>query len=203
MSKPTIDWEAVEREYRVGQLSLRALATKHGCTAAAISKKAKEKGWVRDATTEVRERTRAALLTEPRKNNEGGVNGVNTAVNTPTQEDIEVAVQTNLQVISRHRRDIAKGHDIVSMLFMQLEQAATCREEIENLICEETQEDDNARRRSQMLKLVSLPSHAGVLRDLSTALKNLIPLERQAYNLDEQQHEEPYEDRLRRVLGGE
>lgn len=202
MSKPTIDWEAVEREYRVGQLSLRALATKHDCTAAAISKKAKEKGWVRDATAEVRERTRAALLTAPRKE-EAKVNGVNSTVNTPTQEDIEVAVQTNLQVINRHRRDIAKGHDIVSMLFMQLEQAATCREEIENLICEETQEDDNSRRRSQMLKMVSLPSHAGVLRDLSTALKNLIPLERQAYNLDEQQHEEPYEDRLRRVLGGE
>lgn len=203
MSKPTIDWEAVEREYRVGQLSLRALATKHDCTAAAISKKAKEKGWVRDATAEVRERTRAALLTEPRKKSEAGVNGVNAAVNTPTHADIETAVQTNLQVINRHRRDIAKGHDIVSMLFMQLEQAATCRAEIEGLICEETDGDDNSRRRSQMLKLVSLPSHAGVLRDLSTALKNLIPLERQAYSLDEQQHEEPYEDRLRRLLGGE
>lgn len=202
MTAKKIDWEAIEREFRVGQLSLRALATKHECTAAAISKKAKEKGWVRDATAEVRERTRAALLTAPRKE-EAKVNGVNSTVNTPTQEDIEVAVQTNLQVINRHRRDIAKGHDIVSMLFMQLEQAATCREEIENLICEETQEDDNSRRRSQMLKMVSLPSHAGVLRDLSTALKNLIPLERQAYNLDEQQHEEPYEDRLRRVLGGE
>lgn len=202
MTAKKIDWEAIEREFRVGQLSLRALATKHECTAAAISKKAKEKGWVRDATAEVRERTRAALLTAPRKE-EAKVNGVNSTVNTPTQEDIEVAVQTNLQVINRHRRDIAKGHDIVSMLFMQLEQAATCREEIENLICEETQEDDNSRRRSQMLKMVSLPSHAGVLRDLSTALKNLIPLERQAYNLDEQQHEETYEDRLRRLLGGE
>lgn len=199
MTAKKIDWEAIEREFRVGQLSLRALATKHECTAAAISKKAKEKGWVRDATAEVRERTRAALLTAPRKE-EAKVNGGNSTVNTPTQEDIEVAVQTNLQVINRHRRDIAKGHDIVSMLFMQLEQAATCREEIENLICEETQEDDNSRRRSQMLKMVSLPSHAGVLRDLSTALKNLIPLERQAYNLDEQQHEEPYEERLRRLL---
>lgn len=193
-----IDWEAIEREYRVGQLSLRALAEKHGCTAAAISKKAKEKGWVRDASQEVRERTRAALLAQPK---EAGVDGVNTTVNAPTPADIETAVQTNLQVIGRHRRDIAKGHGLVSMLFQQLEDAATHREEIEDAICEETKGDENTRRRNQMLKLVGLPTHAGVLRDLSTALKNLIPLERQAYNLDEQEHEEPYEERLRRLAG--
>ena len=207
MSKPTIDWEAIEREYRVGQLSLRALATKHGTTAGAISKKAKAGEWVRDASQEVRERTRAALLTEPRKANnkkeEGGGNSVSTSGNTPTHEDIEVAVQTNLQVINRHRRDIAKGHGLVSMLFQQLESAAQEREDLENLIEEETKDDDSSLRRNRMLKAISLPTHAGVLRDLSTALKNFIPLERQAYNLDEQQHEEPYEDRLRRVLGGE
>lgn len=202
MTAKKIDWEAIEREFRVGQLSLRALATKHECTAAAISKKAKEKGWVRDATAEVRERTRAALLTAPRKE-EAKVNSVNATVNTPTQEDIEVAVQTNLQVINRHRRDIAKGHGLVSMLFQQLESAAQEREDLENLIEEETKDDDSSLRRNRMLKAISLPTHAGVLRDLSTALKNFIPLERQAFNLDEQEHEEPYEDRLRRVLGGE
>lgn len=199
-AKKPIDWEAIERDFRLGQLSLRALAEKHGCTAAAISKKSKEKGWVRDATAEVRERTRAALLTAPRKE-EAKVNGVNSTVNTPTQEDIEVAVQTNLQVISRHRRDIAKGHGLVHLLFKQLESAAQDREELENLIEEDTKEDDNAMRRNKLMKAISLPVHAAVLRDLSTSLKNFIPLERQAFNLDEQEHEEPYEERLRRLAG--
>ncbi|WFS20630.1 hypothetical protein P9K38_09940 [Pseudomonas sp. 905_Psudmo1] len=198
--RKAIDWEAIERDYRVGQLSLRALAEKHGCTAAAISKKAKEREWVRDASQEVRERTRAALLAQ--SNGDGAeVDGVNGRVNAPTPADIDAAVQTNLQVISRHRRDIAKGHSLVAMMFQQLEQAATQREEIEDAVFEETKGDENSRRRTQMLKAVSLPSHAGVLRDLSTALKNLIPLERQAYNLDEQEHEEPYEERLRRLMG--
>lgn len=199
-SKKPIDWEAIERDFRLGQLSLRALAEKHGCTAAAISKKSKEKAWVRDATAEVRERTRAALLTEPRKAG-GKVNGVNATVNTPTQEDIEVAVQTNLQVISRHRRDIAKGHSLVSMLFQQLESAAQDREDLENLVEEETKGDENGVRRNKLMKAISLPTHAAVLRDLSTSLKNFIPLERQAFNLDEQEHEEPYEERLRRLAG--
>ncbi|MWK56913.1 hypothetical protein GO594_13080 [Pseudomonas otitidis] len=203
-SKKTIDWEAIERDFRVGQLSLRALATKHGTTAGAISKKASAGNWVKDASEEVRERTRAALLTEPRKERErqetADGNTVSSSGNAPTQGDIEVAVQTNLQVINRHRRDIAKGHGLVNLLFRQLEQAASAREELEDEVIEETAGDTNCQRRNRMLKALSLPTHAGVLRDLSTALKNLIPLERQAYNLDEQEHEEPYEERLRRLL---
>ncbi|WP_447593554.1 hypothetical protein [Aquipseudomonas campi] len=205
VSKKAIDWEAIERDYRLGQLSLRALATKHGTTPGAISKKAKAREWVQDASQEVRERTRAALLTEPRKEktkketHDG--NTVSSAGNTPTQEDIEVAVQTNLQVINRHRRDIAKGHGLVSMLFQQLECAATSRDELEAFVEEETAGDENAVRRNKLMKAISLPTHAGVIRDLSTALKNFIPLERQAFNLDEQEHEEPYEERLRRLYG--
>jgi hypothetical protein len=38
------------------------------------------------------------------------------------------------------------------------------------------------------------------MRELAETLKTLITLERQAYNLDEQEHEEPYEERLRRLL---
>ncbi|MCM2317807.1 MAG: hypothetical protein NDI93_00575 [Pseudomonas sp.] len=193
-----IDWEAVERDYRVGQLSLRVLAEKHGCTAAAISKKAKACGWVQDASQEVRERTRAAMLVQPRGE---GVNAVNSAVNTPTREDIEVAVQTNLAVISRHRKDIGHGHRLVGLLFSQLEAAALHRAEIEDEIERECSGDETGARRTRMLKAISLPSHAGVIRDLSTALKNLIPLERQAYNLDEVSSEESFEERLARLVG--
>ena len=39
------------------------------------------------------------------------------------------------------------------------------------------------------------------MRELAYTLKVLIALERQAYNLDEQEHEEPYEERLRRLVG--
>ena len=56
MSKPTIDWEAVEREYRAGQLSNRMIAEKHGISDTAIRKRAKRDGW---------ERERAARQQEP------------------------------------------------------------------------------------------------------------------------------------------
>lgn len=50
-------------------------------------------------------------------------------------------------------------------------------------------------------KELEIPKRASAVLALSTALKNLVQLERQAYNLDEQQHEESYEDRLKRLMG--
>ena len=56
MSKPAIDWEAVERDYRAGILSVREIGAKCGCTHTAINKRAKAEGW---------ERERAARQQEP------------------------------------------------------------------------------------------------------------------------------------------
>lgn len=56
MSKPAIDWEAVERDYRAGILSVREIGAKCGCTHTAINKRAKRYGW---------ERERAARQQEP------------------------------------------------------------------------------------------------------------------------------------------
>lgn len=184
------DWEAIHNEYRAGQLSNVMLGKKYGVSEGMIRKKAKAESWQKDLAGAVREKVKEKLVREEVR-----------APNARDKEIVEAAANTGADVVRRHRRDIAKGHGLVSMLFQQLELAATSREEIEDAIHEETAGDENSRRRNQMLKLVGLPTHAGVLRDLSTALKNLIPLERQAYNLDEQEHEEPYEERLRRLMG--
>lgn len=56
MSKPAIDWEAAERDFRAGQLSNRMIAEKHGVSETAIRKRAKRDGW---------ERERAARQQEP------------------------------------------------------------------------------------------------------------------------------------------
>ncbi|MEQ6329197.1 hypothetical protein VLF92_12840 [Pseudomonas chengduensis] len=184
------DWEAIHNEYRAGQLSNVMLGKKYGVSEGMIRKKAKAENWQKDLAGAVRAQVKEKLVREEVR-----------APNARDNEIVEAAANTGADVVRRHRRDIAKGHGLVSMLFAQLEQAATHREEIEDAIYEETKQDENTRRRNQMMKMVGLPTHAGVLRDLSTALKNLIPLERQAYNLDEQEHEEPYEERLRRLMG--
>ncbi|HHG4356353.1 TPA: hypothetical protein ACPWEY_000041 [Pseudomonas aeruginosa] len=190
MSETAPDWDAIHSEYRAGQLSNVMLGKKHGVTEGAIRKRAKAEGWQKDLAGEVRHQVKEKLVREE--------------VRAPSARDkdiVEAAANTGVDVVRRHRRDIAKGHGLVNLLFQQLEQAATVRDELEDAVMDETAGDENSQRRNRMLKALSLPTHAGVLRDLSTALKNLVPLERQAYNLDEVNTEETYEERLARLLG--
>ena len=44
-----IDWTAVERDYRAGRLSLRALGEKHGCSHSTIANFASRHAWSRNA----------------------------------------------------------------------------------------------------------------------------------------------------------
>lgn len=189
MAEAAPDWDAIHAEYRAGQLSNVMLGKKYGVTEGAIRKRAKAEGWQKDLADAVRQQVKEKLVRDEVR-----------APNARDREIVEAAATTGADVVRRHRRDISKGQDIVSMLFGQLEEAASNRAELEDAIEEETKNDETTRRRTQLMRLVSLASHAGVLRDLSAAMKNLIPLERQAYNLDEQEHEEPYEERLRRLL---
>lgn len=190
MAARNTDWEAIHREYCVGQKSARTLGDQYGIAPSTITRKAKKEGWIQDKTDEVRQRTKAGLL---RRNTERNTpRNTPKKCNTPTREDIEIAVQTNIEVIRDHRKQVKKGRELVELLFGQLEHAAVNRDEIESDIVDDTATGGpkqtggiDKKRRNAMMKAVSLPSHSGALRDLSTALKNLIPLERQAFNLDD------------------
>jgi hypothetical protein len=78
---------------------------------------------------------------------------------------------------------IGRGQRLVSALFGELEEASENRDEIEAVIEEETEDDDKGKRRAMMLRAVALPSRAGVIVNLSNALRTLVALERQAFNL--------------------
>ncbi|MFD1261721.1 hypothetical protein [Entomomonas asaccharolytica] len=190
------NWQAIEKDYRLGQLSVRAIAEKYKMpNHSVIVRRANKYGWLRDHSKEINNLTQVGLLTlqeekAPKKAPKS---------TTPTREDIEAAALTNIQVIKHHRNDIRTGRELVNLFMGQLQEAATNRNEIEAAILSETEEDQTIARRSAMLKAVALPTHASTLRDLSTTLKNLIPLERQAYNITDEVEGESYEERLARL----
>jgi hypothetical protein len=101
---------------------------------------------------------------------------------TRKDEAIELAAARGVTVLQRHRRDLSKAINMVSVLMTQLEDAALNRQAISEAIKGDDQPEGQRRR---MLKAVSIPSHAATIRDLSTAMKNLVALERQAFNLDD------------------
>lgn len=65
-----VDWEAVEKEYRANQLSVREIGRRYGVSDKAIRNKAKSNGWQRDLGDEVSKRARMeSVRTEVRTAN--------------------------------------------------------------------------------------------------------------------------------------
>jgi len=174
------DWEAIERAYRAGSLSIRTIAERQGVSDTAIRKKAKALGWARDLSDQVRKEVRSKLVRGEVRNDQGA----NCELDA---EIIEEAAEEGARVVRSHRRDIRKATNLANLLMDDLLSTIQRRVEIEEDIEAETSEDNNGMRRASMLAAVSLPSNSKTLFQLSSAMKNLQVLERQAYSLDEKE----------------
>ena len=167
-----IDWESIEREYRAGQLSLREIARQQHCSAAAIIKHASRYGWTRNLTAAVKMETERRMVEV-----NAGVNTVN------AREVIEAAAERAVSLVINHREHLKSLRKTVILLGEQLQKAAEDRDQITGEIMEEM-DGEPPDRRSAMLRAVALPTHARAAVDLSQTLAKLIPLERQAFNIN-------------------
>ena len=174
------DWEAIERAYRAGSLSIRTIAERNGVSDTAIRKKAKAIGWTRDLSEQVRKEVRNKLV-------RGEVRDDQCANPERDAEIVEEAAEEGATVVRSHRRDIRKASNLANLLMDDLLTTIQRREEIEEEIEAETSEDSNGMRRATMLSAVSLPSNAKTLFQLSSAMKNLQVLERTAFGLDDKE----------------
>jgi|WetSurMetagenome_2_1015567.scaffolds.fasta_scaffold253762_3 hypothetical protein len=175
-----VDWEAVERAYRAGQPSVRALAAIHGVSEGLVRKKAKEYQWERDLTEKIKAEVRTKLLRE-------GTRGQKET----EAEIIALAVQTNISIIRGHQKSIGAGQKLVTKLLDELQEATDLKQDIEIAIAEETDGDKSPQRRDAMLRAVGLENRSKIIGNLSNALKTLVGLERQAFNLGDKSEEEP------------
>jgi len=180
MSAKQPDWEAIERAFRAGALSIRTIAERNGVSDTAIRKRAKAGGWERDLSEQVRKEVRNKLV-------RGEVRENQCANPELDAEIIEEAAEEGATVVRSHRRDIRKASNLADLLMDDLFTTIRRREEIEDAIIDETADDVNSMRRGSMLAAVGLPSNAKTLFQLTSALKNLQILERQAYGLDDKE----------------
>jgi hypothetical protein len=63
--RKSVDWEAIEREYRAGQLTVVEIGRQHGLSHTAINKRAKRDGWTRNLADRVRKKVSARLEVSP------------------------------------------------------------------------------------------------------------------------------------------
>lgn len=178
MIKP--DWEAIETAYRAGVMSLREIAAQHGISEGAIRKRAKRDDWSRDLAAKVKERADDLVRkAEVRKQ-----------VRTETALSERVLIEATAEVVAavrmEHRGDIRRAREITNALFDEI--GAECADvaslrKLGELMLEP---DENGRDKLNEIyhSIISMPERVKAVKALSDALKNLIGLERQAYDID-------------------
>jgi hypothetical protein len=148
MTRKRYDWEAIEKDYRADQISIREIARLHGCSEAGIRKKMKQLGVERDLSLKVNQKVRNDLLRTPR-----------TSISASEKEIVEDAAAMAVEVIRGHINLIAKAVGVVNDLTVQLS--------------ESIKEKDHNKIHKQ----------ADTAVKLSAAIRNLVTLERQVFNI--------------------
>lgn len=162
------DWEAIERAYRAGAGSLRALAEAHGTKEGTIRSRAKVQGWQRDLTEQVRTATRQKI-----------------SRTTSRTDRSEPDLREDAQVVA----DVSdKRAGVVVAQIGRLEELGGIAARLRQSLKETEIKADNQAEFARSLNVA-----------VDAELK-LIKAERQAYGIDESNGEEPYEDRLARLL---
>lgn len=177
MNKP--DWEAIESAYRAGLMSIREIASQHGITHGAINKRAKRDGWERDLKAKIK--AKADALVSKRE--------VSTQVSTEKALSERILIEANAEVIANvrmeHRGDIRRAREITNALFDELGAECADIEALRKLGELMLDPDENGRDRlnEAYQSIIALPERVKAVKALSDAMKNLIGLERQAYDI--------------------
>lgn len=182
-AKPRVDWEAVEREYRGGILSLREIAELHpGINHVAIARKAKKEGWERDLSEKIKAKAES-LVTK-----QSVTAGVTEKGRVTEQQVIETNAQAIVNVRLSHRAGLNEGREIIKSMMAELSEQ--CGAENADLLCQlgdmmrAPDEFGNDKLNDLYMKIVSLPGRAKTMKDLADSMVKLIDKERQAFGLD-------------------
>lgn len=108
MSNP--DWEAIERAYRAGSLSIRAIAERYGSRESTIRSRATKHGWHRDLTKQVKTATQAKLSRKASRTNVAHEQVRNDA------QIVDEASDEAADVVLAHRTILAQWRGIANKL---------------------------------------------------------------------------------------
>ena len=174
-----VDWESVERDYSAGLLSLREIGDKHGVTEGAIRKRAKKEEWIRDLTAKIAKKSDDLVRKEMVRSE------VRSEKIISEKEIIEVNAQAIVNIKLAHRSDIRKSKRIVNALFDEIELTTDNRELFETLGELLRQENDSGHDKLNDIykKCISMSQRIDGVKKLTDALKTMIGLEREAYDI--------------------
>lgn len=200
-----IDWEAIEREYRLGQKSNKQIAIEHGVQPSTIGRRAEKYEWVQDKSAEVRARSANLLVMIDAKKANGKAN----SNATPSVTDVRIAVQTRVEVVLGHRKYARRALNLAEVMLGDLELTSspegvglieTLMDAVKTPEESESEEDRTRRRRKQndaLNKALGLSERVDTLKRLSETVDRLVQIERQAFGINDKA---PLEEQEGKVL---
>ena len=112
-ARPDVDWQAVELDYRLGQMSVRAIAARHGLSESSIRYRANKGGWIADRRLDVKRATREAMVADAVAMAGADLDSV--------EDPVRVAAAANMEIIRAHRADIERLRGVVKSALAGLE----------------------------------------------------------------------------------
>lgn len=179
-----IDWPPIQREYCLGQITVRNLAATHGVDASVIVRKAKQQGWIRDKRQEVKTLSEAQLIAI-------GLDPEGKGSSTPTTPDIQAAATARTNVILAHRRDAVRTRSLAMTMMEELEvmtRAPVLLRDLQETLrkCKAGEDipPDVLQHADHLLgQVMTLDSRAGTLKTLSETLTKVVGIEREAFGI--------------------
>lgn len=177
-----LDWEAIERDYRAGLLTLRELAEIHGGSHVTIARKAKKENWERDLSARVAARAAAIVTRAAVTESETKQRAVS------DRRVVEATAQAIATVILRQHASIRRNRALSEKLLDELEAQCDQPEIFAQLgeLLSSPDEKGTDKLNEIYRKVISLPSRIDGAKKMAETLRILISLEREAYHMDKE-----------------
>lgn len=182
-----IDWEAIERDYRLGRMTDGELATKHGVSRETIVRRrererAKDPSrWCKDLGDQVRAAASALLVQEAvtaasQEGHSGAVTGV------------LAAAEVIRGVISSHRKDVVKARSVAAGLLEELDALPARMDDLKAAIAACAGDDDEKRKQleADLREAARLHARIGSAQKLADTMLKLQAIERRAHSIPDE-----------------
>lgn len=203
MARPSkdnaVDWDAIERKYRLNRFTDAQLAEEYGINQSTLSRRIKKYGWIKDCSDEVHAMANA-LLTQSLC-----INGTENASRNanPTAIDVEIAAKATADVVLRHRTGLQRLSGLRDKLMNNIEGAIDSLGRHDEILAA-LEDGDGEALVSRVSKVLGRSVIIDDLKKLTEIDEKLRKGEREAFGIkDEGEKVSSYEQMLERLAGME
>jgi len=183
MARKDLDWDAIERDYRIGQLTIRQIQKKYGVSNGGMMARAKKEGWTRDLSEAVKFATKAKVRQKVVEHVKALVEQSGEVAEQATIKEIDLAANINATIILGQQRRVGRLSAVFERVAGELEEVTGRPERIEE-IAQAIAEDD-PKAADSIRRLKTLTSRLNNLKTATEVMSKLTAEENVAFRLAE------------------